>query len=700
MKTVVFVENKSERSKAEDARPIMGNNYLVVADGLGSGIKHTNALEGINNLDAFFYRAFKGILEYEEHNKARVRKSFVDLEFHSERYSSAYFASGVTALTIFDIFENGKSKDLVSFLETPPYESKEELTAKVKSFEKYFGKEVKINLNQFKENLALEDERPQMIADRNHFLPTTIVGCAFDEKTDHVDTLLFWAGDSRAYILDDQGLAPVTNDDQEHSGGNLTNFIQILRPFHINCEYRRFKKPVILMAMSDGVFDKKVYGRAETSENCLIPMEFEKEILNLFIESSGMENLKENAEKFYAENMIGDDSATLAVATFGFNNYFEIQELCRKRLEYLNEIMTILSDGFDWDAYDKGKKKIEADFIKVREDNEPRLKEAVKNYLRKIVFTTLSNESNYESYFIDTEEIIDTQKQVNRELRLKMNICEKEISELQNDLYGVLEKKWLFFRTLFTKKPLPKKCLVINQNKRYQNAQVRKDSALKDHNDTVQEKEKTLKLTLSTLEDQLELIRQLEISKDDYVLFQECRKEISDIFDYIEASIKGKESNIRNINRQEEIIDRISSRVWKQEENKFTQVKELKAGNYESLAKYHDHENVSAAIKIVEDISHAWRELEELENSLKNYKDLMVDKLYEKHFEELIRRELEAENPNTGIAIPGNLKQVYRDCKKRLSDYEQANKEKCKAYEKFKDSYCRYYNGDLNVQKE
>jgi len=695
MKTFVFAENKNEKNKAEDARPIIGNNYIVVADGLGSGIKHTKALKGINNFEAFFKSAFKNILKPEKQNMERVKESFATLEFNAEKYSSAYFASAVSALTIYDIFENGKSGDLLDFLAKPQYSDEDVLAKKEDFFSDFFTKRITDNLNMFKDNLALTDERPQMIIEKNHFLPTTIVGCAFEEKNDIVNTLFFWAGDSRGYILDDQGLAPATDDDQEHSGGSLSNFIQILRPFHINCKFRQFNKPVVIMVMSDGVFDKKDYGRAETKENCLIPMEFEKELLGLFINSSSIDNFRDNAEEHFTDSMRGDDSATIALAAFGFKNYSDIQHLCKKRFDDLSKIMSLLPQGFDRNEYEKGKSEIIREFNAAKAEAEPILEIEVKKYLETVVKSALNNRLSFDNKPIKSADIINLQQQVKRNIQLKIKHCNDELNNLKLDLSNELESKWLYFRTLFTKKELPKKLFIFNQNRAYLLAEARKDDALIEHSNMVQEKQQSMMLLVSKIEGQMELIKKLEICKDDYILYRECREAIIDVFDYIEAAIKGKDPIIKNIKSQEEMIKRISSRVWKQEQNIFPEVNKFFQGNSGSLVKFQNNPNISRVIEIVEKISLTDTKLNDLEDKLQNHLQIIINKLYKEHNDSLIQQALEADEPSTGIHVTSKLKQVYRECKERLAEYEKSSSRQYKAYQSYKSSYCRYYNGDL-----
>lgn len=695
MRTFVFAENKNEKNKAEDARPIIGNNFIVVADGLGSGIKHTETLKDIDNFDAFFKHAFKEILKPEKQNIERVKESFATLEFNAEKFSSAYFASAVSALTIYDIFENGKSGDLLGFLAKLQNVDKDALAEKEKFFGNYFAEKIADNLNMFKENLALADERPQIDAKKNNFLPTTIVGCAFEEKKDIVNTLFFWAGDSRGYILDDQGLAPATDDDQEHSGGSLNNFIQILRPFHINCKFRQFNKPVIVMVMSDGVFDKKQYGRAETKEKCLIPMEFEIEVLSLFINSSSMDNFRKNAEIFYAESIRGDDSATIALAAFGFKDYTAIQDLCKKRLHYLKSIMSLFLEGFDLGEYEKGKSDIKKEFNAAKAEAEPILEKEVKIYLETVVQSALKKRLSNDNSPIKPAVIINLQEQVKNDIQLKLQHYKDELNKIRLDLNNELESKWLYFRTLFTEKELPKRWFIVNQNQAYLLAETRKDNALIKHSSMVQEKQQSMMLLVSEIEDQMELIKKLEICKDDYILFTECRKAISEIFDYIEAAIKGKDPIIKNIKSQEEIIKRIAGRVWKQEQNIFPAVKILSQGNSGPLIKFQDNPSVSRIIEIVEKISLTEAKIKDLEGKLRDHLQIIINTLYKDYNDSLIQQALEADGANTGIHVPSELKQLYQECKARLAEYEKSSSSQYKAYQSYKDSYCRYYKGDL-----
>lgn len=77
------------------------------------------------------------------------------------------------------------------------------------------------------------------------------------------DVLLQWAGDSRVYLLDGEGLAQLTEDDlggmdamrDLQVKGRPTNAISLTRPFRVHTGRLTVGRPGLLFAATDGCFD-------------------------------------------------------------------------------------------------------------------------------------------------------------------------------------------------------------------------------------------------------------------------------------------------------------------------------------------------------------------------------------------------------------------------------------------------------------
>ncbi|MDO5852738.1 MAG: protein phosphatase 2C domain-containing protein [Thermoplasmata archaeon] len=94
-------------------------------------------------------------------------------------------------------------------------------------------------------------------------MPTTLASCIFSESGGEVDAVCFWAGDSRCYYLDADGLHQVSEDDSRvhndamddlFEDSAMSNVINLSSDFRINwCRFRA-KAPCMIVAASDGVF--------------------------------------------------------------------------------------------------------------------------------------------------------------------------------------------------------------------------------------------------------------------------------------------------------------------------------------------------------------------------------------------------------------------------------------------------------------
>lgn len=161
--------------------------------------------------------------------------------------------------------------------------------------------------------------------------PTTMA-LAYAE-IDESDILLHvvWAGDSRVYLLDDNGLAQLTIDDTDVpdalenlvSDGVMTNVISSDGNFKLNYKSIRLDHPGIVFAATDGCF-----GYIPS------PMEFEYEVLCALTNNNNPIDCKETLKTVLSE-YTGDDMA-LGLMSFGYGDYSRMKDVFavrRSRLE-------------------------------------------------------------------------------------------------------------------------------------------------------------------------------------------------------------------------------------------------------------------------------------------------------------------------------------------------------------------------------
>lgn len=159
-------------------------------------------------------------------------------------------------------------------------------------------------------------------------LPTTLTAIRYEEKDDCVVAECLWSGDSRCYVLAEDGLKLLSKDDEDASGA-ITNLFYIGEKKAV-IHYRRYeiKKPCLLMTVSDGFFDpfgdQEYFGIEHTFHKCLF-------------EADSMESL---AAKLTDEfDAIHGDDTTVALRAFGFNNYEEIKSTFTSRAQKVMRIV-------------------------------------------------------------------------------------------------------------------------------------------------------------------------------------------------------------------------------------------------------------------------------------------------------------------------------------------------------------------------
>ena len=157
-----------------------------------------------------------------------------------------------------------------------------------------------------------------------------------------------WAGDSRCYMLDCDGLHQLTEDDVSgedalsniSNDGVLTNVISSGAPYVLHKKNIVIDKPCMLFSASDGCF-----GYLNS------PMEFEYLLTNTLMYSTGIEDWKKALNKNIS-GYTGDDY-TLCAALYGFTSFQAIQQYFAERNSFVYK--RFISSDADvaekWEAY-------------------------------------------------------------------------------------------------------------------------------------------------------------------------------------------------------------------------------------------------------------------------------------------------------------------------------------------------------------
>lgn len=146
--------------------------------------------------------------------------------------------------------------------------------------------------------------------------PTTAAIALTDKYRDEIRLRIMWAGDSRVYFLDKNGLMPLSRDDTDSSDAFedlrndpvQTNVLSSDGRFTLHSRSFSLTEPTVVIAVTDGYF-----GYWNT------PMDFEFFLLNTLERSASLVEWKKLL-RTDIQDVTGDD-ATLAAMAFGFGSF-------------------------------------------------------------------------------------------------------------------------------------------------------------------------------------------------------------------------------------------------------------------------------------------------------------------------------------------------------------------------------------------
>lgn len=323
----------------EDAYPYADKQIIVVADGLGGrgGYPHTKINPQILEENLFYDIVFAPVFteSVSDEFKAFVTNSFREI-FETKDYyfensattrSSGYFASRlVTAIALYELKYNESFKK-----ETVFQQFKEATDEQKGAFSQQLGDKLATLLHEklsiIARNVGFEVETKISGA---YLLPSTLTIALIDEHDEDADVLYFWAGDSRGYLWDEQGLGQVTEDHEKDE--TMTNLITLTKPFRIESRFLNVKKPCLLFNATDGCYKCPVFDS---------PFDLEYIFLKSIDESSNFEESSVYLANQFKEIGRHDDSNTMALLSLGFDNFESIQSAVRERLAVIDN--TIIS---------------------------------------------------------------------------------------------------------------------------------------------------------------------------------------------------------------------------------------------------------------------------------------------------------------------------------------------------------------------
>lgn len=318
----------------EDGCPYADKELLIVADGLGGrgGYPHTKINPAILNPEMFFNSFIAPVLGIADSNYTTfVTNSFHELFELGAKYfsgtatmrTSGYFASRlVTAIILHALKFNQSFRRDVIFDNIRRMEG-EGQKQYIDSVRNKLAELIQCQLSAMARLMGLELESKTK---GSYLLPTTLTVALINETENGVDVLYLWAGDSRGYLWNADGLAQITDDHERDE--TMTNLITLTKPFQLEARLFKTSKPAILFNATDGCYKCPCFASA---------FDLEYVFLQAINSSNSFEETVKNLDKQFTVIGTHDDSNTMALTSFGYESFEDIKAAVSQRLAYLHE---------------------------------------------------------------------------------------------------------------------------------------------------------------------------------------------------------------------------------------------------------------------------------------------------------------------------------------------------------------------------
>ncbi len=176
-------------------------------------------------------------------------------------------------------------------------------------------------------------QRVRIVGSMQRALPTTLCLSLLKKSETGLDCLFLWAGDSRGYLMDAQGLHQLTADhthlhadamESLYQDAPLSNVLNGEEGFFISGRRVRIQEPCMVLVATDGVY--------AYLQN---PMELEWLVLSTLNAAQSMESWQ---KKLRAElEKLASDDSTLELAVYGYQSFEAMQESFATRREMLQK---------------------------------------------------------------------------------------------------------------------------------------------------------------------------------------------------------------------------------------------------------------------------------------------------------------------------------------------------------------------------
>ncbi len=238
-----------------------------------------------------------------------------------QKHKGAYFASRTVKDIVERFVQEGNACD----------ENPEALSNSMKEI-------IKDGLQKKRE--ALKGSQSLLVSKMVKTLPTTMAISFISNNEDKWNIRVFWAGDSRVYLLTpNTGLSQLTKDDLSieqdpfqnlYNDSSLNNMVNLSQDFTINCKEYEAELPCIVIAATDGCF-----GYLPS------PMHFENLLLETMYASNSINEWKLMLTEKLKE--VASDDCTMSLIS-NLTEYDTLKSSFNKRYQFLSQEMRDIDD--------------------------------------------------------------------------------------------------------------------------------------------------------------------------------------------------------------------------------------------------------------------------------------------------------------------------------------------------------------------
>lgn len=287
--------------KGEDAHPIRKDNLLLICDGFGGSGSTLHSLKTDEATKEVFKKAaFEEVAGFEKEIKTAIAEIFEETEEGLSKKTSAFLASRIISIRFaykvgVEDYKDEKGREAIA---------------------KFVTKGLQNVVDAF--------AFPPCAYDAQTLLPSTLCALLYEEKEGKLLVDSLWAGDSRSYCLNKDGLRFLSEDDEDEDK-YVDNYFHAYdakrREPYLNYRHYEFEEPTLIFACSDGVFDP--FGDYDALG---VGYLLTKSILR----SDGLKGApcKEAGERLLEEyaSSYQEDDTTLALHSFGYKNFKAIKK--------------------------------------------------------------------------------------------------------------------------------------------------------------------------------------------------------------------------------------------------------------------------------------------------------------------------------------------------------------------------------------